>query len=281
MNRQRTILFKQLEVITNNIMSNNQENQKENRERFHLEIFSSLKRLPGKELPRQNIFQKPDFLFQRGESIFGIEHTEIKKIGSSKGIPSPAQLKGIHRGIVRKAGQLAAEQGLPPLNVKVNFHNHFYRFKQKGNQAAQALLDTVKKNLDNIMKIEDGNSIEIDPPSPFVGISLIYVAPGTINGKVWLNHHRWEMMEPGFVRIGFIPELQSAITKKNRINNEYLKRCDKCWLLVVADRTKADQKFEFTPEMQKHIYESEFEKTLFMEIAQRFLTELNTKMPNI
>jgi hypothetical protein len=262
-------------------MDNNQANRKNKHERFHIEVFSTLQSLPGDELPRKDVSQRPDFLFQSGELIVGIEHTEIKKIGSAKEVPSPAQLKGIHRGIVIKAGQLAADQGLPPLNVKVNFHNHFYRFKQKGNQVVQALLDTVKKNLDNIMKMADGNSVKIDPPSPFVGISLVYVSPGTINGKVWLDHHRWEVMEPGFVRIGFIPELQAAITKKNRINNEYLKRCDKCWLLVVADRAKADQKFEFTPEMQKHIYESEFEKTFFMEIAQRFLTELNTKMPNI
>lgn len=259
-------------------MGVNQANLKDKHERFHLEVFSTLQRLPGVELPRQDISQKPDFLFQCGESIVGIEHTEIKRLASSQGIPSLAELKGIHRDIVRKAERLADEQGLPPLNVKVNFHNHYYRFTQKQrDQAVQGLLGTVKKNLDKIMKMETGNSVKIDPPLPFVGISLVYVTPGTVNGKVWLNHHRWEVMEPGFVRIGFIPELQAAITKKNRINNEYLKRCDKCWLLVVADRTKADQKFEFIPEMQKYIYESEFEKTFFMEIAQRFLTELNTK----
>lgn len=261
-------------------MGNNQENQKDNHERFHLDVFSALQRLPGDELSRQDPFQKPDFLFQCGESIIGIEHTEIKRIRSSQGIPSLAQLKGTQRGIVKKAGWLAAEQGLPPLNVKVNFHNYYYRFQQKGGQAVQGLLDTVKKNLDKIMKMETGQSVKIDPPTPFVGISLVYVTPGTVNGQVWLNHHRWEVMEPGFVSIGFTPELQDAITKKNRINIEYLKRCDQCWLLVVADRRKADQKFEFTTEMQEYIYESAFERTFYLEIAQRFLTELNTKMPN-
>jgi len=130
------------------------------------------------------------------------------------------------------------------------------------------------------MNAESFNSIKIAPPNPFVGISLVYVTPGTANGKVWLNHHRWEVMEPGFVSIGFIPELQAAINKKNKKKNEYLRRCDRCWLLIVADRTKADQKFEFTPEMQEYVYESEFEKTFFLEIAQKFITELNTKMPN-
>nr|NJM04291.1 hypothetical protein [Desulfobacula sp.] len=258
-------------------MVNNQADRKDKHEQFHLEIFSTLQPLPGVELPRKDISQKPDFLFQCGKSVIGIEHTEIKKLGSLPGSPSFAELKGIHRSIVRKAGHLAAKHGLPPLNVKVNF-NPYYRFKLKGNQqAVQGLLGTVKKNLDTIMGMDTGSSIKIDPPNPFVGISLVYVTPGTINGKVWLNNHRWETMEPGVVRIGFIPELQAAITKKNKKHNEYLKGCDKCWLLVVADRTKADQKFEFTPEMKIHIYESEFEKTFFMEIAERFLAELNTK----
>jgi hypothetical protein len=124
-------------------MSNNQENHKKNHERFHLEIFSSLKRLPGEELPRQDTSQKPDFLFQRGKSIIGIEHTMVKKVRSSQDIPSLAELKGIHRGIVRKAARLAAEQGLPPLNVEVNFHDHYYRFKQKGDQAVQTTPNSV------------------------------------------------------------------------------------------------------------------------------------------
>lgn len=261
-------------------MVNHQENRKDNHEQYHLKIFSTLHDLPGDEIPRQDTSQKPDFLYQSNKSIIGIEHTEIKKVRSIQDIPSLAELKGVHRGIVKKAGQLAAEQGLPPLNVQVNFHDHYYRFKQKGDQAVLGLLDTVKKNLDRIMNAESFDSIKIDPPDPFVGISLVHVTPGAANGKVWLNHHRWEVMEAGFVSIGFIPELQAVITKKNKKNKEYLKKCDRCWLLVVADRTKADQKFKFTPEMQEHVYESEFEKIFYLEIAQRFITELNTKLPN-
>ena len=69
-------------------MGYNQANLKDKHERFHIEVFSTLQRLPGVELPRQDIFQKPDFLFQCGESIVGIEHTEIKELGSSEGMQS-------------------------------------------------------------------------------------------------------------------------------------------------------------------------------------------------
>ena len=257
-------------------MVNNQETLKDNHERFHLWVFSTLQQLPGDELPRQDHSQKPDFRYRCGELITGIEHTEIKRARSVQGISSLAQLKGLHRGIVRKAERLAAEQGLPPLHVQVLFHDHFYRYPNKGEEAVHGLLGTVLSSLDKIMKTETGNSVRIDPPSPFVGISMVYATPGTAYRKIWLTHHRWEVMEPGTVSIGFAPELQATITKKNEKIHEYLKTCDQCWLLVVADRTKADQKFAFTPEMQEYIYESKFEKTFFLEIAERFFTELTT-----
>ena len=257
-------------------MLNRQGALKDNHERFHLWVFSTLHELPGGELPRQDHSQKPDFRYCNGQVITGIEHTEIKRGRSASGIPSLAELKGLHRGIVRKAERLATDQGLPPLHVQVLFHDHFYRYPNKGERAVRGLLDAILRNHKRILKMETGNSMRIDPPSPFVGISMLLATPGTAYGKTWLANHRWEVMEPGLVTMGFAHELQDAITTKNGKIDEYLKACDHCCLLVVADRTKADQKFHFTPEMQENVYESTFERTFYLEIAGRFLTELKT-----
>jgi hypothetical protein len=209
--------------------------------------------------------------------ITGIEHTEIKRTKSAQGIPSLAQLKGTHREIVKKAERLAGEQGVPPLHVEVLFHDHFYNYPNKGEKAVQALLTVVTRNLDKILEKETGNDIKIEAPEPFVGISMIYVTSGRAYGKVWLADHRWEVMEPGTVSISFMSELQDRISEKNKMIDDYLKACDECWLLIVADRTRADQKFYLTPEMQRHVYESKFQRTFFLEIAERFLLKLNTK----
>lgn len=257
-------------------MVNRQGALKDNHERFHLWVFSTLHELPGGELPRQNHSQKPDFRYRSGQLITGIEHTEIKRARSVSGIPSLAELKGLHRGIVSKAERLATDQGLPPLHVQVLFHDHFYRYPNKGERAVHGLFDTILRNLERILKMETGNSLRIEPPSPFVGISMVLATPGTAHGKTWLANHRWEVMEPGLVTIGFAHELQDVITAKNAKIDEYLKTCDQCWLLVVSDRTKADQKFHFTPEMQENVYEADFERTFYLEIAERFLTELKT-----
>lgn len=93
-------------------MVNGQEALKDKHERFHLCVFSTLHPLPGDELPRRSRVQKPDFRYQFGKMIIGIEHTEIKRTKSVQGIPSLAHLKGLHRGIVKKAERLAVKQGI-------------------------------------------------------------------------------------------------------------------------------------------------------------------------
>ena len=52
---------------------------KDRREKFHMEIFSTLHQLPGEELLRQDAGQKPDFLYRTGKLAVGVEHTELKK----------------------------------------------------------------------------------------------------------------------------------------------------------------------------------------------------------
>jgi hypothetical protein len=74
----------------------------------------------------------------------------------------------------------------------------------------------------------------------------------------------------------FLSELQDTINAKNKKINEYIKNCDECWLLVVADRTKADQRYCLTPEITSHRFVSKFRKTFFLEIAESDFLELST-----
>lgn len=164
----------------------------------------------------------------------------------------------------------------PPLHIEVLFDDHLYHYPNKGKKAVQGLLTSITANLNKILKEESGNSIKIEAPEPYIGISMIHAKSGRAFGKVWLPDHRWKVWEPGTVIRNFISELQDTITKKNQKIDDYLKACNECWLLVVADRTRADQKFCWTPEMRNHVYESKFQKTFFLEIAHRLLEKLTT-----
>jgi len=240
---------------------------KEKIEEYHLDIFYKLHSLPGRKLPRK-INQSPDFLFSCDEEIIGIEHTLLKQ--SIKF----AELKGTQRKIVERAKQMAVNNKLPPLKVTVVFHDYFNRYRKKVNQIADALFETINTKLPTILEIENGHTIQIDPPETFVGMTSILINPGTLNGVRWLNEHDWRIDEVGFVSRYFTNEIQLSIDKKNKKINQYLKYCDTCWLLIVADRYKADQKFEFSEEMKNHNFRSKFSKTFYMEIAERCLIQL-------
>lgn len=84
-------------------------------EEFHLKVFSTLHCLPGKELPRQDDRQKPDFRYRAGKVLTGIEHTELKRTKSAHGEKSLAELKGIHRKIVERANYLRQNREYPLL----------------------------------------------------------------------------------------------------------------------------------------------------------------------
>jgi len=250
---------------------------KDEREKFHLSVFSSLYCLPGEELLRQDTGQKPDFLYQAGKLVIGIEHTELKRTKSAQGKHSLAERKGLHRQIVERARQHAIKQEIPPINVDVWFNDRFDRYPNKGEKAEQGLLSTITTNLDKILASEYGNSTKIKVPDPFVGISQIYARSGRVHGKVWLKAHRWQVVGPSRIMLrSFLPDLQAAISAKNKKIDEYHKNCDECWLLIVADRSKADQCYYPPPDIQGHSFVSKFKRTFFLEIMERDLLELST-----
>jgi hypothetical protein len=209
--------------------------------------------------------QRPDFLYRRGDGILGVEHTTVR-------IRNLQELKGIQRQIVNQAKELAEAEGIPPLEVLVHFHDYYSRYPLRGKQQSASLFSVIKKNLQRIKSSSTG--VKIKPPQPFCGIDGIYATNGNINGIQWLENHRWSIDEVGFVQIGFEAELRAEISKKNRKIAEYMQRCNSCWLLLVADRSKSDQKFVITDEMQNCLYYSLFERTFFMEPTEGLLVEL-------
>lgn len=232
-------------------------------ENFHLELFSKFISLPGEQLPRQKN-QKPDFIFRNGGQLIGIEHTEI--------FETESKLKGTQRQIIERAQDICSEQGIPPLSVLVNFNDFYDPYPEKaypknGEAAVNQLVETICSNLAEI-EASDGPPVRLKPKGPFTGISGIWAQPGKARGRQWLSEHRWGLNgETGWVTVGFISELQSAIDGKNAKINTYLQHCDECWLLIVADRSKADQKYKFTDEMKHHCFKSSFHRTFFFEVA--------------
>jgi hypothetical protein len=236
------------------------------KERLHLQVFSSLYPIPGKEIFCESI-KKPDFRFEDGGNIIGIEHTGLYLINMVK-------LKNDQRKIVLAAKGLAEKNMLPPLEVRVVFHDYFKIEKLKRNQIACALYSIVESNLQMIIKANNGHSVKIIPPKPFVGINSIRVTFGEYEGKTWLHNHRWLVDETGFVKQNMICDLQARIDEKNEVINDYLKNCSSCWLLVVFDRSKADQKYNIIDNNFNHVFNAIYSKIFLLEISEKKLFQL-------
>jgi hypothetical protein len=216
-------------------------------------------------LPRQKN-QQPDFIFLNADRLIGIEHTGIKNNKTN----SETKLKGTHRQIIRRAQHKCSQQGIPPLHVYVSFNNYYYSYPNKGKATVETLVETISSNLKKIEAATNGSSVELKPKEPFTGIISIWVEPRPIE-------HKWEIGEVGWVTVGFKSELQSVIDRKNNLIDNYLQKCNECWLLIAADRSKAEQKYEFTEAMRHHCFKSRFHRTFFLEVANPCCVELTTE----
>jgi hypothetical protein len=248
-------------------------------EDFHLGVFAELHPLPGTPLPRVS-GQKPDFLFESSGKLVGIEHTELTKDKRYSGNPSRAELKGTQRGIVARAAALAEEAGLPPISVNIWFHDYNTSYPNKGESLAIALFEHVRGKMDYIQFQGAHRSVKIVRGGDIQGILMATAISGTAFGSDGLKHHRWTLQEPGFVRFDFAQDLQAAINKKNSSYQSYIEKCSECWLLIVTDRTRDDQRFEMDEPTRSALYQSRFTKTLFMETTERLLVELSTIDPS-
>ena len=65
-----------------------------------------------------------------------------------------------------------------------------------------------------------------------------------------------------------INKMQDRIDEKNQRYEEYLKNCDKCWLLIVVNIFKNSQSFDIHDRVD-HKFESKFERVFILDASHR------------
>jgi hypothetical protein len=79
--------------------------------------------------------------------------------------------------------------------------------------------------------------------------------------------YHWWVVDSAAYELNFpIKQIQDQINKKNRKYEEYQKKCDECWLLIVIDVFKDSQSFEM-PDQIDHTFESKFERVFYMDAS--------------
>jgi hypothetical protein len=208
----------------------------------------------------------PDFLIFFDNETLGIEFTEIYKEEQVNGI-KPRKNEAIKERIVYNACQKAIDFNLPPLRVSVLFSVHFSGTVKKEREriVTEELFNIVKDNCPT-----DGSNIELDfnnsIPDEFHAIR-VYNIPGC-------KKHFWNYTEACFVYTSFSDQLQERISSKAEKLPEYLKHCNRCWLVIVALGLSGSSFYEFSDEMEKYSYKSPFEKVFFLDAFSVNLREL-------
>jgi hypothetical protein len=204
----------------------------------------------------------PDFLVRYDKETLGIEFTELYKEEQVNGVT----LRGgeaIKERVVSNARQMAIDVELPPLHVTVHFSGTVKKKRER----------TVTESLFGIVKDScgaEGTHVELDwnnsIPHEFRAIRLRRI-PGC-------KKHFWKYIEASPIYTNFSDQLQRTISSKAEKFPEYAKRCDRCWLVIVALGLSGSSFYEFSGEMAKDSYESPFEKVFFLEGSSGNLREL-------
>lgn len=207
----------------------------------------------------------PDFLVFNDSETLGIEFTEVYKQSIRNG-KTPREDEAIKERILNNAKRMCIKKNTPPLHVGVSFTKSIVKKREK--VVTEELFKIVKNNC----PAEHGtvtvdNNFDGDMPNEFYSIII-----SNITGA---KRHFWDSVEASFVDTNFSDQLQNRIDRKTERLSEYLKKCDRCWLVIVALGNNGSSFYEYSMEMEKSSYESPFEKVFFMEAFTKDLRELN------
>lgn len=228
---------------------------KKAQEKLHFSIFEEV----CKDLPLGNDFthgDSPDFLKSHSEGILGIEHTQLFKI--TKHPNAPQALENFRQQIVESAKKYCKD--IPPLRVRVWF---IFNQRVPKNRAVEierisrSLAAFVKKWYRNNPKKHHEILKSPQIPSHFFSISIAR------------SNYHWWVVDSAALQLDFpIMEIQNRINEKNHRYDDYLKKCDECWLLIVVDIFRDSQSFEI-PDQIDYTFESKFERVYYMDASHR------------
>jgi len=212
----------------------------------------------------------PDFLISTPGHVLGIEHREVLKPHKTDGPPERAYER--YQDEILSMGQELAElRGPPRADVTVLFGTTVPTTRAKRLALARALEQLVRDRMP-----EDRGHVRLEY-GDFRGHPINSVDSVHIHREERLTRSgRWVAPRAGFVWRDCVPLLQSAIDDKAAKYNSYLKYCDECWLLIVADSFKPSAKIHADDKALAHAFTSPFAKTFFLDFGLGELHQLKT-----
>jgi hypothetical protein len=239
---------------------------KKNRELAHLEHFRTIcPFFPDGKIEKA---EKPDFLVYTGESILGIEHTEIFQPGPSDGTSLQAK-DNLGQRVVRKAKELYLQRNSQPLHIQVFFNQKVNIRKKEIDRLAKMVLNLVETT-----PIVLGEPITLKRTKENAEYFPIEVVMVHIYAHPKIKENSWHSSSAGRIP-KLTPEyLQDKINRKELKLDHYNTRCEEIWLLIVADDFRIPSTVDLSELVLVHRYISRFNRVFFFWNSTRRYFEL-------
>ncbi len=237
-----------------------------NREVAHLEHFKTI--CPSFPDGKIEEAEQPDFLVHAGESILGIEHTEIFQPGPSDGTSLQAQ-DILGQRVVSKAKELYLQSNGQPLRVQVFFNEKVNISKKDIDRLAKVVLNLVETT-----PIVLGEPITLRRTKENAGYFPREVVMVHIYAHSNMNENSWRSSSAGRIP-KLTPEyLQDKINHKELKLDHYKIKCEEIWLLIVADDFRIPSTVDLSELVLTHHYITRFNRVFFFWNSTRRYVEL-------
>lgn len=197
--------------------------------------------------------ESPDFLVRRRHETLGIELTELY-------VPAFGRARADHHRphqidpLTSHARRICEQRGVPALSVRLRFERDARWSPPRQNRLAVELADLI--------------GAAVPPPEAsfhFNGEDGLPSGVHSIQVERRCGDHLWRPervgREPAFAGV-----LTKLVQKKNRKLNRYLRYCDRCWLVIVANERPSSRLLLPGPSELERAWASRFEQTFVMDV---------------
>ncbi|WP_278471030.1 hypothetical protein [Gimesia maris] len=209
----------------------------------------------------------PDVLFPKGNVTIGIEVTKVIVNQPKQSMKAMEEHELILREVVCRCRQ---NKNIPPQAIRARF-NPKYLNRNFRSHNIRVVYDFVRFNYSTSVipkRYEDleGNEDGINLPVELEEISLAAVDDWSSAGLLKASG--------GFIHDLSAPEVLETLKNKESKLPEYLKKCDKCWLLIETIPHHVIGLIEWSERMDNHNFISEFDRVFFYDKSRNSIHEL-------
>jgi len=173
---------------------------------------------------------------------------------------------------VALAEQKAMATGLPPLWVRLFFAQSTPLRSAERAALADAVVETIAANLPDV-----GETVELEYRGRLSAPHPREVDQIIVCRRPERTVHSWRRADAAEITLDTRAEFQSAIEAKSKLLDQYLEKCDRCWLLLASEFMRPSQAIAPNEVTLAHCYQSNFERIYFLDRIERNVTRLRTR----